>query len=77
MDLFGEGSDVLQILTNICAAAVMEIKIEPLNSCSLRAARIQRSDFDALYTYINIINIYIGYRHWIVAIGYWLLASDW
>ena len=46
LDLFGEGNDVLPILTIICATAGVEIKIEPLNFCSLRAARIQRSDFD-------------------------------
>ena len=48
LDLFDGGNDVLQIVTTICATAGVEIKIEPLNSCSLRAARIQRSDFDAL-----------------------------
>ena len=31
------------------ATAGTEIKIEPFNSCSLRAARIKRSCFDALY----------------------------
>ena len=34
----------------ICATAGMKIKIEPLNSCSLSAAKIQRSDSDALYS---------------------------
>ena len=34
--------------------ACTKIKIEPLNSCSLRAARIKRSDFDASYMYIYI-----------------------
>ena len=49
LDLFGEGNDVLEMLTIICATADVEIKIEPQNYCSLRAARIQRSDFDALF----------------------------
>ncbi len=64
MDLFGERNDVLQILTTICAAAGVDIEFEPLNSCSLRAARIQRSDVDALYIYIYTyiyIYIYITY----------------
>ena len=38
----------------MCATAGVEIHIETLNSCSLKAARIQRSDFDALYTCIYI-----------------------
>ena len=42
-DFFGEGNDVLRMLTIICATAGVEIKTEPVNSCSLRAARIQRS----------------------------------
>ena len=45
LDLFGEGNDVLRILTIICATVGTEIKIEPLDYCSLRAARIRRSDF--------------------------------
>ena len=49
--LVEEWNDVLQILTNICTTAGVEIKSEPLNSCSLRAARIQRSDF---MIYMNI-----------------------
>ena len=48
LDLFGEGTDVLQMLRIICATVGVEIKIEPLNSCSLRAARIRRPDFDVL-----------------------------
>ena len=54
LDLSGERNDVLQILTNICATAGVEIKIEPLNSCSLRAARIKRSDSDVLYMHLCI-----------------------
>ena len=66
MDLFGGGKDVLQILTNICATAGVEIKLEPLNPndyCSLRAARIKMSDFDVfrnIYIYVGVyIYIYI------------------
>ena len=44
----------MYVLTVICATAGVETKIEPLNYCSLGAARIKRSDFDvcSLYTYI-------------------------
>ena len=62
LDLFGEVDDVLQILTTISTTAGVEIKIESFNSGSLRAARMQRSDVDALYIYIYIyicIHIYI------------------
>ena len=52
LKLFAEGNDVLQISTVICARAGVEIQIEPLNSYSLKAARIQRSALDALYIYI-------------------------
>ena len=54
LDLFGEGNDVLQILISICATAGVEIKMDLLSSCSLRAARIQRSDFDVSYIYVYI-----------------------
>ena len=54
LDMFGEGNDVLQILIIICTTAGVEIKIEPLNSCSLRAAKIQRSDFYVIYKCICI-----------------------
>ena len=57
----------LSVSTITCATACdREIKVERLHSCSLRAARIQRSDF-MLYTKINIyiytyIQVYI-YMH--------------
>ena len=45
----------------------VQIQIESLNSCSLMAARLQRSDFDIvlnvyIYTYISYIYIYM-YRY--------------
>ena len=52
LDLFFEGSDVLEILTGICATAGVEIKAEPLISCSQRAARIQMSDLGVLRGYV-------------------------
>ena len=53
----------IYIYIYICATAGEEIQIEPLNSCSLRAARIRRSDFyvftqKCIYIYILIIYIY-------------------
>ena len=60
------------------ATAGVEIKIEPFNSCSLRAAGSQRSDFDALY--INIythIYIYIyTYVHIYIYISADLFQSE-
>ena len=56
----------------ICATVGVEINIAHLNSCSLRAARIQRSDLGALniiYTYIYTY-IYIE-RERLSASGYW------
>ena len=58
LDLFGKGSDVLSRLKTTCATAGVEIKIEPLNFDSLKAAIIQRYDFDVflyicIYIYIS------------------------
>ena len=45
LDLFGEGNDVVQILTIVCTTSAVEIKIDPSNYYSLRAARIKRLDY--------------------------------
>ena len=65
LDLFGGGDKVLRILTVICAAAGVQIKIALFSSCSLRAARTQRSGCDVFCSciltlvYVYTYHIYI------------------